>query len=136
MGFIKSTKDLEDPHPVSAETPKWIALWIMDRCAWPGSTDPNPTVADCIYCLTSSCDELSIYTAQTKHHSEHRYSYTHAQKKRAAASHIYGRVRNRPENWHVDDLGNTRGNPASSFLMTQYMASLRRRKVIALSRQV
>ncbi|KAG2103017.1 hypothetical protein BD769DRAFT_1676464 [Suillus cothurnatus] len=69
IGKVKTTDEAEHlPSNISAEYPKCIALWIMDKC-----------------------DENDIRTGKPKLLTMPRATYNNAQKMRAAISHKFGR---------------------------------------------
>lgn len=82
------------------------------------------------------CDENDICTGRAKAPSVPRATYGTAQKMRAAISHKYGRdhkLGTQPWSEHPTVAGKYIGNPSLSVTVSQYMVSLRRRKVSALA---
>ncbi|KAG2039818.1 hypothetical protein BDR03DRAFT_1008496 [Suillus americanus] len=107
---VQSASDVDSLFPnLPAEFPTWIALWIMDKC-----------------------DENDIWTGRAKAPSVPRATYGTAQKMRAAVSHKYGRdhkLGTQPWSEHPTVAGKHIGNPSLSVTVSQYMVSLRWRKV-------
>ncbi|KAF7791348.1 hypothetical protein EIP86_002362 [Pleurotus ostreatoroseus] len=94
---------------IPSEFPEWICTWIMSRA-----------------------DPIDIYTGEECHPESTRVSYTVAQKMRAAITHKFGREFGLgPAPWAEDPLnpGTHTGNPSVSAVVSQYMISLRRRKI-------
>ncbi|KAG1787906.1 uncharacterized protein HD556DRAFT_1246001 [Suillus plorans] len=80
------------------------------------------------------CDENDIWTGKAKDPSVPRATYGTAQKMRAAISHKFGRdyqLGTQPWLEHPAVLGKFIGNPSLSVTISQYMVSLRRRKIRA-----
>ncbi|KIJ09570.1 hypothetical protein PAXINDRAFT_87284, partial [Paxillus involutus ATCC 200175] len=80
------------------------------------------------------CDENDIWTGKPKPPSVPRVTYGTAQKMRAAISHKFGRdygMGTQPWTEHQVQAGRFVGNPSLSVTVSQYMVSLRRRKVRA-----
>ena len=79
------------------------------------------------------CDEEDIWTGKAKDPSISRVNYGTAQKMWAAVSHKFGRdlgLGTQPWAEHILKPGKFTGNPSLSVVVSQYMISLRRRKVI------
>ncbi|CDO74434.1 hypothetical protein BN946_scf184831.g1 [Trametes cinnabarina] len=79
-------------------------------------------------------DDIDICTGKPKDPSIPRVTYARAQKMRAAVSHKFGReFKLGTQPWAESALipGTYLGNPSLSVLVSQYMVSLRRRKVRA-----
>ncbi|KAG1745320.1 hypothetical protein EDB19DRAFT_1849392 [Suillus lakei] len=112
IGKAKTIDEAEHlPSDISADYPKWIALWIMDKC-----------------------DENDICTGKPKLLTVPRATYNNAQKMRAAISHKFGRdygLGTQPWMENPAYPGRFIGNPSLSVAVSQYMISLRRRKVHA-----
>ncbi|KAJ7113733.1 hypothetical protein C8R43DRAFT_1138578 [Mycena crocata] len=89
------------------EMPERIAAWILD-----------------------SCDSIKL-DGTTRSPEEVRLSYANAEKMRAAASWNFGQVENQGnKQWAKSEVtGLWVGNPSVSRLVSQYMTSLKRRKV-------
>lgn len=86
--------------------------------------------------MFSRCDDHDLQTGKPKHPSIPRATYGTAQKMRAAISHKFGRDYELGTlAWHElpQSPGRYGGNPSISVAVSQYMVSLRRRKVGALS---
>ncbi|KIJ07550.1 hypothetical protein PAXINDRAFT_90221, partial [Paxillus involutus ATCC 200175] len=80
------------------------------------------------------CDENDIWTGKPKPPSIPRVTYGTAQKMRAAISHKFGHdhgLGTQPWTEHPMQPGKFVGNPSLSVTVSQYMVSLRRRKVRA-----
>jgi hypothetical protein len=78
------------------------------------------------------CDENDIWTGRIKDPSITRATYNTAQKMRAAMSHKFGRdyrLGTMPWVENPSIPGKYIGNPSLSVAVSQYMISLRRRKV-------
>ncbi|KIJ11023.1 hypothetical protein PAXINDRAFT_85166, partial [Paxillus involutus ATCC 200175] len=78
------------------------------------------------------CDENDIWTGKAKPPTVSRTTYGTAQKMRAAISHKFGRdYALGTQAWieHPTVPGKYMGNPSLSVVVSQYMVSLRRRKV-------
>lgn len=109
MGWISEVQKFDTMESNFPELlPTWIVIWIADKC-----------------------DETDIHTNLPKDPGEHRATYSHAQKMRAALSHKFGRDYGLGENaWQQGmSKGEFIGNPSVSVLVGQYMIGLRRRKV-------
>jgi hypothetical protein len=118
-------KELRQGPTVPANYPTRVAAWIMSKLAFvirsPHNTELKPR-----------CDDIDIKTGATKPLSEARHSYAYAQKMRAAVSHKFGReLQKGTQIWTEDSRtpGHFLGNPSLSTHVSQYMISLRRRKV-------
>lgn len=82
--------------------------------------------------LLSRCDEEDIQTGKAKDPSIARVNYSTAQKMCAAVSHKFGRdfgLGTQPWVESPVNPGHFTGNPSLSVTVSQYMISLRRRKV-------
>ncbi|TFK88178.1 hypothetical protein K466DRAFT_489453 [Polyporus arcularius HHB13444] len=92
-----------------SQTPVWVTAWIM-----------------------SKADDIDLVTGELKDLSIERVSYARAQKMRAAVSHKFGRgFKIGAQMWCESQLlpGTFLGNPSLSVVVSEYMISLRRRKV-------
>ncbi|KAJ7263209.1 DNA breaking-rejoining enzyme [Mycena haematopus] len=80
----------------------------------------------------SSCDSIKL-DGSLRDPSEVRLSFANAQKMRAAASWNFAQMENQGNApWHKSEVtGKWVGNPSVSTLVSQYMTSLKRRKVHA-----
>ena len=88
-------------------TPKMICLWISHACEKP---DPSAK-------------------SQFDRERQNR-TWSHAEKMRAAVSFLYGHQLKRGREPYIEDsTGQWKGNPVLSHEVSQYMKSLRRRKV-------
>lgn len=77
------------------------------------------------------CDDIDIFTSQPKGLAKTVSTYSHAQKMRAAISHVFGRTFGQGNtSWIEIQSGRFVGNPSLSTVVCQYMVSLRRRKVL------
>ncbi len=77
-------------------------------------------------------DDIDLVTGELKDLSIERVSYARAQKMRAAVSHKFGRgFKIGAQMWCESQLlpGIFLGNPSLSVVVSEYMISLRRRKV-------
>jgi hypothetical protein len=89
-------------------TPKMICLWISHVCEKP---DPS---------------SKSRFERERQNRS-----WSHAEKMRAAVSFLYSHQLKRGRDTYIqDDTRQWKGNPVLSHEVSQYMKSLRRRKVI------
>lgn len=130
MKYIKSESELDqliNAKTYPADVTVWIALWIMDKysivflhlwhpCSW-----------------SYRADEYNVKTGARK--KTKPASYSTAQKMRASISHQWSRVFGVGMTaWgeHPNIPGAHIGNPSMSILVSQYMISLRRRKVCPL----
>lgn len=78
------------------------------------------------------CDDVDVHSGQVKDLSIHRASYNMAQKMRAAMTHKFGRDFGLGTQFWTESPfhpGFFQGNPSLSVVVSQYMISLRRRKV-------
>ncbi|GJE89175.1 hypothetical protein PsYK624_052700 [Phanerochaete sordida] len=101
-----------DPRDLPAQLPEYICMWIMN-----------------------TCDDVDIYTGKKKGPKDEPASYSHAQKMRAAMTHQFGREFGLgQQTWSQSELKADKytGNPSLSTVVSQYMVSLRRRKVSGL----
>lgn len=83
-------------------------------------------------CQCHRCDENDIRTGEPKHPSVPRATYGTGQKMRASISHKFGRDFGLGTQGWVESpivTGKFYGNPSLSVPVSQYMVSLRRRKV-------
>ncbi|KAF9471372.1 hypothetical protein BDN70DRAFT_786648, partial [Pholiota conissans] len=76
------------------------------------------------------CDEILLDGSNRPKPGPKPQTYSHAQKIRAAMTHIFGRIFNLGRTvWYRDEnSGRMRGNPSCSERVASYMISLRRRK--------
>ncbi|KDQ49857.1 hypothetical protein JAAARDRAFT_107155, partial [Jaapia argillacea MUCL 33604] len=91
--------------------PTWVAVWIM-----------------------SKCDDIDPETNKVKGLDQAHAGYGTAQKMRASVSHMFSRVLARGLHpWMPNPMqpGKFIGNPSMSLTVSQYMISLRRRRVRA-----
>ncbi|KAI0708333.1 hypothetical protein C8Q76DRAFT_577975, partial [Earliella scabrosa] len=94
-----------------SQLPVWIVSWIM-----------------------SKADDIDFLTGKLKDPNIVRVTYARAQKMRAAISHKFGRgFKLGTQLWMESPLvkGAFYGNPSLSVMVSEYMISLRRRKVRA-----
>ena len=78
------------------------------------------------------CDDIDISTSKKKPLGYEPATYSHAQKMRAAMTHQFGREFNLGmQSWTESQVnpGKYLGNPSLSTIVSQYMISLRRKKV-------
>ena len=78
------------------------------------------------------CDDIDISTSKKKPLGYEPATYSHAQKMRAAMTHQFGREFNLGmQSWTESQVnpGKYLGNPSLSMIVSQYMISLRRKKV-------
>ncbi|GBE83362.1 hypothetical protein SCP_0504100 [Sparassis crispa] len=110
LGYVEEPKDVDNLYPnIPSDFPTWIAIWIMNKA-----------------------DELDVRTGKPKDPSVARVTYGTAQKMRAAISHKFGRHYGLgTQQWIENPLkpGEYIGNPSLSVTVSQYMVSLRRRKI-------
>ncbi|KAJ7649394.1 hypothetical protein DFH06DRAFT_1331767 [Mycena polygramma] len=111
-GHIKKGESLFT-NSVDEKMPELICAWIMNRCS-----------------QAAICDSFNL-DGNPRDPSEVRLSFANAQKMRAAASWNFGQVENQGNaTWRKSELtGKWVGNPSVSTLVSQYMTSLKRRKV-------
>lgn len=125
---ITSPEDIEALVPnLPEEFPNWVAYWIMDRFVIHMIYQAHLLIEE-----SFRCDSQSPFTGEAKHPSEARSTYGTAQKMRAAISHKFGREYARgTQLWteHPHKPGQYIGNPSLATTLSQYMISLRRRKV-------
>ncbi|RDX46842.1 hypothetical protein OH76DRAFT_1419903 [Lentinus brumalis] len=111
FGFIEASQN-NDAFWTSlpAVLPTWIAAWIM-----------------------SKADDIDLITGEEKELANtDRVTYARAQKMRASISHKFGREYKRgTQLWTESPIapGVFMGNPSLSVVVSEYMISLRRRKV-------
>ncbi|OBZ78715.1 hypothetical protein A0H81_00663 [Grifola frondosa] len=112
LQFVDDPEDIDKSFPnFPKELPTWIAVWIMNRC-----------------------DEIDIRTGTAKGPKADRVTYNMGQKMRAAMTHKFARDFGLgTQLWTENPLlpGKFHGNPSLSVAVSQYMISLRRRKVRA-----
>ncbi|KAJ7740061.1 hypothetical protein DFH07DRAFT_965548 [Mycena maculata] len=108
QGLVKPGEDAYTLNPPET-MPEWICAWIMH-----------------------SCDTVQIDGTQ-RPATEIRLSFSNAQKMRAAASWNFGQINDQGNvRWQKNDVTQKwGGNPSVSRLVSQYMVSLKRRKVHA-----
>ncbi|KAF9471603.1 hypothetical protein BDN70DRAFT_901218 [Pholiota conissans] len=82
-----------------------------------------------IVCIMKECDPIQL-DGSVKPPSAKLQRYAHAQKIRAAMTHVFARIFNLGRViWHRDEnSGCMRGNPSCSDMVASYMLGLRRRK--------
>jgi hypothetical protein len=95
-----------------------------------GDVGPFPSSASLVLAESFiSCDDV-YPDGSEKPPNVTRASYSYAQKMRAALTYGFGRIGkcgNTP--WFLSDKGEWRGNPSISEKVSNYMVSLRKRKV-------
>lgn len=120
-------EDVEKLVPdLPTDFPDWIALWIMDKSVKLDSLSKYSML------IPYRCDNDDIWTGAAKDPSIPRVTYGTAQKMCAAISHKFGRdyeLGTRPWAENPVKKGEFVGNPSLSIVVSQYMISLRRRKV-------